>query len=286
VYVALKYFAEIPPEYSWILDSKYISSVYIVIGAWIVSTFFYNFIQMYGRWIAAKTQTELDDKLISLLLLVTKYFIWFVAFMLILYNLQIDITPFLAGAGIAGLAFALAAQDILSNFFGGAIISLDKPFALGDRIKIDEQIGEVVSVGPRSTRIKTLDNQLVTIPNSKITTSVVTNFTMPDTSQKVRIPISVAYGSDIQRVKEILHGIVKDAAAQYGFINTDPAPQVYFREFAASSMEFILIVWTNDFTREYEVADAINTMIAARFQREGIEIPFPQMDVYIKEASH
>jgi len=284
IYIALKYFAEIPPEYSWILDSKYISSIYIIIGAWIVSTFFYNFIQMYGKWIAAKTETEIDDKLISLLLLVTKYFIWFVAFMLILANLQIDITPILAGAGIAGLAIALAAQDILSNFFGGAIISLDKPFTIGDRIKIDEQIGEVVSVGPRSTRIKTLDNQLVTLPNSKITTSVVTNYTMPDTRQKVRIPISVAYGSDIPRVKEILIGIVKDAAAKYDFINTDPAPQVYFREFAASSLDFMLIVWTSDFIREWDVADAINMMIVERFQKEGIEIPFPQMDVHFKET--
>jgi small-conductance mechanosensitive channel len=282
VYIALKYFADIPPEYSWIFDSKYISSIYIIIGAWIVSTFFYNFIQMYGKWIGAKTQTEIDDKLINLLLLVSKYLIWFVAFMMILSSLEIDITPILAGAGIAGLAFALAAQDILSNFFGGAIISLDKPFGLNDRIKIEEFTGEVVSVGPRSTRIKTLDNQLVTIPNSKITTSVVTNYTLPDERQKVRIPVSVAYGSDIPRVKEILVGIVNDAAEKYDFIATDPAPQVFFREFGPSSLDFQTIVWTRDYTKEWDVADAINMMIAERFRKEGIEIPFPQIDVHLR----
>jgi MscS family membrane protein len=213
---------------------------------------------------------------------VVKYYIWFIAFILILYNLKIDITPFLAGAGIAGLAFALAAQDILSNFLGGAIISLDKPFKLGDRIQIENYSGDVVSVGPRSTRIRTLDNQLVTIPNSKITSSIVTNFAMPDVRGKVRIPVSVAYGTSVVRVKEILLSIAREQSALHGFILADPAPAVYFLEFGESSEIFQLVVWTNDFSLLWETQDAINTRIEERFREEGIEIPFRHLDVRMR----
>jgi MscS family membrane protein len=282
VYIALTRFEVVPPEFTWLLDPRYINSVYILIGAWVVSTFLYNFIRLYGRWFAEQTESEVDDRIIDLLLLAVRYVIWFVAFILILYNLKIDITPFLAGAGIAGLAFALAAQDILSNFFGGAIISLDKPFKPGDRIQIENYLGDVVSVGPRSTRIRTLDNQLVTIPNSKITSSIVINYAMPDVRSKVRIPVSVAYGTNVAHVKEILLSIAREQAAVHPFILLDPAPSVYFLEFGESSENFQLIVWTNDYSLSWETQDAVNTRIEERFREEGIEIPFRQLDVRMR----
>jgi MscS family membrane protein len=281
-YIALTRLDIVTPEFAWLLDPRYIYSVYILIGAWVVSTFFYNFIRLYGRWFAERTESEVDDRIIDLLLLAVRYFIWFIAFILILYNLKIDITPFLAGAGIAGLAFALAAQDILSNFFGGAIISLDKPFKPGDRIRIENYTGDVVSVGPRSTRIRTLDNQLVTIPNSKITSSIVTNFAMPDVRAKVRIPVSVAYGTSVARVKDILLSIAREQAAVHPFILADPAPAVYFLEFGESGENFQLIVWTNDYSLSWETKDAINSRIEERFRDEGIEIPYRQLDVRMR----
>jgi len=148
--------------------------------------------------------------LIELLELVAKYVIWFAAIILILYTFKIDITPFLAGAGIAGLAIALAAQDIISNFFGGAIITVDKLNKVNDRIKVDTYVGDVVSIGPRSTRIKTLDYQIVTIPNNKVTTSVIVNYALPDQKLRIAIPVSVAYGSDVNIVRKILLEIVHD----------------------------------------------------------------------------
>ncbi len=141
VYIALKYFGIVPPQFQWILDDRIINTFYIIIGAWVISSFVHDFILVYGHAFAEKSKSDWDDRLIELLELAAKYIIWFAAIILILYTFKVDITPYLAGAGIAGLAIALAAQDIISNFFGGAIITVDRPFSVNDRIKVDNYIG-------------------------------------------------------------------------------------------------------------------------------------------------
>jgi small-conductance mechanosensitive channel len=178
---------------------------------------------------------------------------------------------------------ALAAQDIISNFFGGAVILMDKPFAVNDRIKIDTYLGDVLSIGPRSTRIKTMDHQMITIPNSKVASSVIINYAMPDVKLKIKVPISVAYGSDVKRVKEILLEIAGEAAARSECVLSDPAPTVYFLEFGASSLDFMLVIWARAFNMAWDVQDYVNTRVCERFTEEGIEIPFPQMDVHMRD---
>ena len=180
LYIASTYFGVIPQSIQWILETKYITAFYIFMAAWIISTFLHDLIKIYGHRFAEKSTGDADDRLVGLLELVIRYVIWFVAVMVILSVFEINITPFLAGAGILGLAVAFAAQDIISNFFGGAIITIDKPFKVGDRIKVDTYYGDVISIGPRSTRLKTLDYQIVTIPNNKITTNVIVNYAEPD----------------------------------------------------------------------------------------------------------
>jgi small-conductance mechanosensitive channel len=209
--------------------------------------------------------------------------IWFIAIMAILSVFEIDITPFLAGAGILGLAVAFAAQDIISNFFGGAIITIDKPFKVGDRIKVDTYYGDVISIGPRSTRLKTLDYQIVTIPNNKITTNVIVNYAEPDQKMRITIPVSVAYGTDPKKVKDILLGIASEVVKNTEYLIDDPPPQVFFSEYSDSSLNFILYVWAKKYNLPDEVKDAVNTRIADRFAAEGIEIPFPQMEVRVKK---
>ncbi|TAJ43905.1 mechanosensitive ion channel family protein [Methanofollis fontis] len=283
LYFSVVFSGLIPPEYDYVLDSKYLNAFYIIIGGWIASSFSYNFISMYGRWMAARTESEIDDRIIGVLELGVKYVIWFIVFLLVLSTLEINITPLLAGAGIAGVAVALAAQDILANFFGGAMIVMDKPFKVGDRIKIDGYLGDIVTVGPRSTRLQTLDYQLVTIPNSKIANSVVINYALPEVRLKVKIPVSVAYGTDVKRVKEILMEIAHEAIEHSACVLHYPPPSVYFLEFADSSLNFVLIVWAKAFNMAWDVQDFINTRIDERFREEGIEIPFPQMDVHLKK---
>ncbi len=281
-FFALGYIA-IPAEYTWILESKYLNALYIALGAWVVSIFVQNFIGLYGRWMADKTESDIDDKIIDFLEVAARYIVWFVAILFILSYLDINITPLIAAGGIFGLAIALAAQDLISNFFGGAIIIVDKPFGVGDRIKIEGNLGDVVSIGPRSTRIRTLDYQLLTIPNSKVANSIVTNYAMPDIKLKIKLPVSVAYGSDIAQVKKILFEICDHAVAHSTYIIDDPKPNVFFLEFGASSLDFMIVIWAKKFNMSWEIKDWINTEINRRFTEVGIEIPFPQMDVHMRE---
>jgi len=282
VNIALTWFDIVPDSMSWLITDQVINAVFILFGAWIASVFSYNLIRTYGTLVAEKTETDLDDRLMPILEIAARYLIWFVAFLLILADFQIDITPLLAGAGIGALALALAAQDIIGNFFSGAIIAMDKPFKIGDRVKIDTFFGDVVSIGPRSTRIKSLDNQIVTFPNTKVTSSVVVNYAMPDIKLKIRIPFSVAYGSDMDRVKAILLAIAREAAEKTPWVLTDPEPSVYFLEFGESSLNGQLILWTNNYDNAWDVQDYVNGRIVCRFTEEKIEIPFRQVDVRLR----
>jgi small-conductance mechanosensitive channel len=283
VYAALTFVGILPLNYPGLLDEQLVSAFWIVMGAWIISSFLHDVIAIYGHELAEKSDSDWDDRLVELLELIVKWLVWFAALMAILSVFEVNITPFLAGAGIAGLAVALAAQDIISNFFGGAIITIDKPFKVGDRVKVDQYYGDVLNVGPRSTRIKTLDYQVVTIPNNKITTNVIVNYSEPDEKLRITIPVSVAYGTDIESVKKILLEISGEVIGSSDYLLADPAPKVFFTEFADSSLRFVLYVWARKYNLPDEIKDAINSRIALRFAEAGIEIPFPQMEVRLKK---
>jgi len=283
VYFAITWFNILPENARWLLDPVYVSAFYIVISAAIISSFLHDIIATYGRILAGKSETDMDDRLVDLLELVVKYVVWFAAVMAILSVFNIDITPFLAGAGIAGIAVALAAQDFISNFFGGAIITVDKPFKVGDRIKVDDYYGTVLSVGTRSTRLQTLDYQVVTIPNNKLTTNVIINYSEPEEKLRITIPVSVAYGTDPKRVKTILLEIARESIKKTPYLLEDPVPTVFFTEYADSSLNFILRVWAKKYNSPDEIKDDINIRIFERFAAEGIEIPFPQMEVTMKK---
>jgi len=283
VYAALTFVGILPLNYPGVLDDQIVLAFWIIMGAWIISSFLHDVIAIYGHELAEKSDSDWDDRLVELLELIVKWLVWFAALMAILSVFEVNITPFLAGAGIAGLAVALAAQDIISNFFGGAIITIDKPFKVGDRVKVDQYYGDIMNVGPRSTRLKTLDYQIVTIPNNKITTNVIVNYSEPDEKLRITIPVSVAYGTDIDAVKKILLEIAGESISKTDFLLADPAPKVFFIEFADSSLKFVLYVWARKYNLPDEVKDSINSLIATRFAEAGIEIPFPQMEVRLKK---
>jgi MscS family membrane protein len=289
IYIAVTAFIIEPEAMTWTIGEwtitgfQLVNAFFIIIGAWIASTFLYNVISTYGKWLSQKTETEMDDQLLPMLEVFSKYLIWFIAFLLILAEFNIDITPMLAGAGIGAIALALAAQEILGNFLGGAIITIDKPFRIGDRIKYDQYFGDVISIGPRSTRIKTLDYQIVTIPNSKLTSNVIINYAQPDVKLKVRIPFGVAYGTDMKKVKKILLDLAREAREKTRWVIDDPEPSVYFLEFGESSLNGQLILYTNNYDYLWDVQDYMNMRIDERFKEEGIEIPFRQVDIWMRD---
>jgi len=283
IYLALTQYDLVPSTLGRFSTSQIINAVFILLAAWAVSAFLSNLIRTYGTLLAERTEADLD-RIIQILLIIVKYVIWFVVFLILLHIFEIDITALLAAAGIAGIAVALAAQDIIGNFFAGVVIATDKPFRLGDRVRIDTFFGDVVSLGARSTRIRTMDSQIVTIPNSKVTSNVVTNYSMPDTTLKVRIPFSVAYGTDMDKVTGILLSIARDAVEKTPWVLSEPAPAVFLREFGESALNGQLTLWINDFSLQWEAEDWINREILRRFRKEGIEMPFRQIDIRMRET--
>ncbi|MBU0729295.1 MAG: mechanosensitive ion channel [Proteobacteria bacterium] len=190
---------------------------------------------------------------------------------------KLDLTPLFASAGIAGIAVALAAKDTLANFFGGISIFLDKTFKVGDYIILDSsERGEVVEVGIRSTRIKTRDDVLVTIPNSIMANSKIVNESAPEPRFRIRIPVGVAYGSDLEKVENVL----LEVAAANSSVVTDPAPRVRLRAFNNSSLDFELLVWVHEPSVKGLQTHNLLTAVYHAFREQGVTIPFPQLDVH------
>lgn len=193
---------------------------------------------------------------------------------------NVNLAPLFASAGIAGIAVALAAKDSLANFFGGISIFADKTFQLGDYIIIDnDQRGEVVEIGVRSTRIKTRDDVLITIPNSILANSKIINESAPIPRFRIRVPVGVAYGSDLDRVEAVLLAV----AGGNPSVVKDPEARVRLRSFGSSSVDFELLCWVEDpRLKGLEIHNLLKSIYKA-FEEKGISIPFPQQDVHIKE---
>lgn len=217
----------------------------------------------------------LIHKLIFLILLfITAY--WLLG----IWN--VNLTPLFASAGIAGIAVAMAAKDTLANFFGGMSLFMDRVFKVGDYIIIDNQErGEVVEIGIRSSRVLTRDDVLITIPNSILANSKIINESAPTPNFRIKVPVGVAYGSDLDHVEEVLLRIAMESEG----ISKDPVPRVRVRALADSSVNFELLVWVDDPRNRGMQTHLFLKKIHKTLQEENITIPFPQMDVYVNRVN-
>jgi MscS family membrane protein len=199
----------------------------------------------------------------------------------VLLSWDIDVTAWLASAGIIGIAAGFAAKDSLANLFAGVFILADAPYKIGDFIVLDSgERGRVTEVGIRSTRLLTRDDIEITIPNAVIASAKIINETGgPWEKERIRVRVSVAYGSDIDRVREILDKI----AREHPSVCADPEPRVRFRAFGQSGLEFELLSWIDEPVLRGSVLDALNSEVYKQFQQEGIEIPYPKQDVYVRQ---
>lgn len=195
---------------------------------------------------------------------------------------QINLTPFLASAGLAGLIVGLAAKDSLGNFFGGISVFLDRPFKPGDYIVLNSgERGKVVDIGLRSTRILTRDDVLISIPNSVMVSTKIVNESAPDPRIRVRIKVSVAYTSDVDQVEELLLQVAHDNT----LVLSEPEPRVRFRAFSDSSLDFELLCWTGYPKDKGRLIHELNSAVFKQFNQAGIIFPFPQRDVYVHNVS-
>ncbi|MEE8364504.1 MAG: mechanosensitive ion channel family protein [Gammaproteobacteria bacterium] len=194
---------------------------------------------------------------------------------------NIDMTAWLASAGILGIAVGFAAKDTLANLFSGVFILADAPYKIGDFVVLDSgERGEVTHIGIRSTRLLTRGDVEITIPNSVMGNTKITNESGgPAEKYRIRISVGVAYGSDIDKVREILMDIATSDEA----VCEDPEPRVRFRTFGQSSLDFDLLCWIDQPVLRGRVIDALNCQVYKRFIEEKIEIPYSKHDLYIKE---
>ncbi|GBF34045.1 potassium efflux system KefA protein [Desulfocucumis palustris] len=211
---------------------------------------------------------------------VIKFVVYFVALTIILSYFKISISGLVATAGVASLAVALAAQETLGNMLSGVMIIFDKPFRVGDRIETNGLIGDVMDIGPRSTRIRTFDNTVMVVPNKDLASSRIINHVFPNPQVTIRLKIGVAYGTDLKQVKELLLGIMGSHPDVLG----DPGPAVYFTEFGESSLNLLATCSIADYKEKFRVLDELNMSVKEQFEATGIEIPFPQRDVNLYYA--
>lgn len=237
------------------------------------------------KW-TGKTDTLLDDQLVPLVRKSLRVFVVIVAALFIAQNIfHWDVGALLAGLGIGGLAFALAAKDSLANLFGGVVIFSDRPFTLRERVKIAGYDGVVENVGFRSTRVRTLEGHLVTIPNSVVANEAVENIGSRPSIRKI-MNITVTYDTPPQKLQRGVEIIREMLQARQQSFPPDFPPRVYFNDFNADSLNLIVYFWFTppDWWAFLAFCHEFNSELLRRFNEEGIEFAFPTQTLYLRPA--
>ncbi len=206
-------------------------------------------------------------------------------FIFALSSIGIEVTALLAGAGVIGLVIAFAAQDTLSNFFSGIHLLIDRPFKIGDVISLEPgQYTRVENVGMRSTRLYSIfDHELIIMPNNMVANQKIINLVKPDVRIRKKFNVSVAYGSDLEKVMKIFFDTAKkhpNVVKEKGF-----EPLIRFSDFGESGLEFTVILWIDEVMNQWKVLHDLRLEIDALFRKEDITIPFPQRTVWLNQIN-
>ncbi|MFH0874532.1 MAG: mechanosensitive ion channel family protein [archaeon] len=248
--------------------------------AWFILRLLDSFIVNYLIPLSKKTESDLDDHLVPMVRTLLKLIIITITGIVVVDNFGYDVTSVLAGLGIGGLAFALAAQDMIKNFFGGIVILLDKPFKIGQWVDIGGYEGEIMEIGMRSTKIKTQSGECVSIPNSFVAEKATKNFKKyPD--KGIQFVIGLTYETSnkkMERAKEI----VKQAVTKQKLLVPDSL-SINFVNFGSYSLDLDVRykLSTNDAAALRNIKDEINTYIKEKFDKEKIEFAYPTQSVYL-----
>ena len=240
-------------------------------------------VQYFEKNIAEKTTTKADDIIFDLLQKFLGAIIYAIAIVLALDILGVNVMPFVAGAGVAGIAIGFAAKDTLSNLIAGVLLIIDRPFEVGDRIEVwsapagSGTWGDVIDIGLRATKIKTTDNITIIIPNNEIMKRDIVNYTIISSKIRVRIDIGIAYDADIEKAKEFILEVAKSAE----WISKTPLPVVVVKNFGDSSVDLQLRVWIKDARKRIHTISYITDKVKEVFDKGGIEIPYPKRDITI-----
>lgn len=254
----------------------------ILLVSWLIIRLISTFAKWYVKNISVKTETRLDDEFIPIFERSLRTIVVVLALMAILSHFKVDIMGLVAVLGVGSLAIALAAQDTLANMIAGFILMIDRPFRIGDRIILpDGRRVDVYEIGLRSSKFMTFDKSLVIIPNSVLSKMTIDNISYPVPRIRIRVDVGVAYGSDIDKVKELL----LEAAHSHPKVLKEPEPYVQFTNFGDSSLDFVLYAFVPEFKEQWRAGNEVRETVYKIFKRESIEIPFPQRVVYLNSTN-
>jgi small-conductance mechanosensitive channel len=242
-------------------------------------------------WISSRTkrflfnrvlaQSGLDRALQYAIAQIISNIVLVVGVLIVLENTGIHLGALTVFAGAVGVGVGFGLQNIASNFISGLVILAERPITIGDRVEVAGITGQVQQIRARSTVIRTNDNIMMIVPNTKFIDSPVTNWTYGDPRVRFRIPVGVAYGSDIAKVRDAL------LAAGRENPNTlkEPEPSVFLEKFGDNSIDFQLVVWSSEMSaRPSRYRSDLNFAIEQKFREAGIELPFPQRDLHIRSG--
>ena len=271
------------------LPTDFISYVYLIynvltilIVTWIMYRIYRDLIIHYA-FRFRKKMGKMESAMISALEKVGIATILGIGGIMILQAFGVDVTVLLASMGVLGIILGFAAQDTMANFFSGIHILLDRSVEVGDYIILenDEKVYKVRDVGLRSTKLYDIfGNTIIYIPNNIIANHKITNLTRPDTKLELRIDVGVSYKSDIKKVRETLLQVAYENP--HVLKDGKYKPNVVFREFGSSSLNFTLYVWIDNLVDQWIVMSTIREKIVEKFREREIEIPYQQVDVHIK----
>lgn len=231
-----------------------------------------------------KTDTKIDDIIFDILGKFSGFIVFSTAIILALDRLGINVMPFIAGAGIAGIAIGFAAKDTLSNIIAGMLLIIDRPFEVGDRVEVwtapvgSATWGDVLDIGLRATKIQTTDNIIIIIPNNEIMKRDIVNYTIISKNIRVRVDIGIAYDADLEKAKEAIIRVAESVE----WVAKEPPPKVVVKSFGESSIDLQLRVWIVDARKRMDTISHITDKIKEEFDKEGIEIPYPKRDIIIR----
>jgi small-conductance mechanosensitive channel len=224
------------------------------------------------------SQTGVDYRAQEVIGILSQHVITFFSLIVLWQIWGLDVGSITILASVLGVGIGFGLQNIANDFISGLIITLERPIQLGDFVNVGELLGTVERIGARSTEIRTLDHVSIIVPNSRFLINEVINWSHNDPISRIKIPVGVAYGSDIERVKIAL----LEAARSHPDVLLRPRPQVWFKQFGESCLNFELLVWTGDPKKQYVLKSDLNYRIEAALRRHYLEVPFPQRDLHLR----
>jgi len=229
---------------------------------------------------AVRKAKDVDENLIKITNKAARFLLLFIGLLFVLKVWNIQIGTLLASLGIIGIAVAFGLQNTLGNIFGGVSLLMDRSIKVGDVIRMDKDTyGKVRDVGLRSTRVITWDNEVIIIPNGKLAGSQIKNYVLPNPTARITVPFSVAYGSNVDKVKKIVMTEIK----KLDNLDANHEPMVMFLEMAESSLNFKALVWLRSYKDRFVTKEKLNCAIYNTLNKNKVSIPFPQMDVHLKK---